>query len=45
MLTAILQGKGYSVTYREHPGGHAALYWMQTLPDAMVQMLGKNPKR
>lgn len=45
MLSSILQGKGYSFTYREHPGAHAAVYWMQTLPEAMVQMLGKGTSR
>jgi len=44
MLSSILQGKGYSFTYREHPGAHAALYWMQTLPEAMVQMLGNSSR-
>jgi enterochelin esterase-like enzyme len=40
MLVSVLKGKGYTVSYREFLGGHYYAYWQQTLPDALIAVLG-----
>jgi enterochelin esterase family protein len=37
----VLRDKGYPVTYREFPGGHDWLCWEQTLPEALVALVGR----
>jgi enterochelin esterase-like enzyme len=36
LMRAVLQGKGYDVTYREEPGTHSSYYWMLRLPDGLA---------
>lgn len=41
LLASVLRGKGVAVSYREFVGGHHYAYWQQTLPEALIAMLGK----
>ena len=41
MLASVLRGKGYDIRYNEFLGGHHYAYWRQTLPDALIAMLGE----
>lgn len=35
----VLKAKGYDVIYRETGGGHSALHWLATLPEALTALL------
>ena len=41
LMHAVLEGKGYAVTYHEEPGTHSSYYWMLRLPDGLKAALGK----
>jgi enterochelin esterase-like enzyme len=39
-LRDVLRAKGYEVKYREFAGGHEALNWRESFPEALIAMFG-----
>jgi enterochelin esterase family protein len=40
-LRDVLRAKGYEVTYTEYAGGHGHANWQETLPGALMALLGR----
>lgn len=40
LMRAVLQGKGYKISYHEEPGTHSSYYWMLRLPAELATVLG-----
>lgn len=44
-LRDVLKAKGYTVYYREFSGGHEDIHWRNTLPEALLALLGTETER
>lgn len=44
-LRDVARARGYDVRYREFPGGHDPIGWRTRLPDAVVEMFGREERR